>query len=46
MIAQGEREPEPQRNHLLGALSPEVQARLFPYLELVRNSSVMASCWC
>jgi hypothetical protein len=27
--------PEPQQNHLLGALSPEVQERLFPYLELV-----------
>lgn len=27
--------PEPQQNHLLAALSPEVQARLFPYLELV-----------
>jgi len=28
--------PEPQHNHLLAALSPEVQSRLFPYLELVR----------
>ncbi len=28
--------PEPRQNHLLAALSPEVQARLFPYLELVR----------
>lgn len=28
--------PEPQQNHLLAALSPEVQGRLFPYLELVR----------
>ena len=28
--------PEPRHNHLLAALSPEVQARLFPYLELVR----------
>jgi len=28
-------DPQPQQNHLLGALSPEVQARLFPYLELV-----------
>lgn len=28
--------PEPQQNHLLAALSPEVQSRLFPYLELVR----------
>lgn len=27
--------PEPQQNHLLGALSPEVQSRLFPFLELV-----------
>jgi len=27
--------PEPQQNHILAALSPEVQARLFPYLELV-----------
>jgi CRP-like cAMP-binding protein len=27
--------PEPQQNHLLAALSPEVQARLFPHLELV-----------
>ena len=27
--------PEPQQNHLLAALSPEVQGRLFPYLELV-----------
>lgn len=27
--------PELQQNHLLGALSPEVQGRLFPYLELV-----------
>ena len=27
--------PSPQQNHLLGALSPEVQSRLFPYLELV-----------
>ncbi len=26
---------EPQQNHLLAALSPEVQGRLFPYLELV-----------
>jgi len=28
--------PEPIQNHLLAALSPEVQGRLFPYLELVR----------
>lgn len=28
-------EPHPQQNHLLAALSPEVQCRLFPYLELV-----------
>jgi CRP-like cAMP-binding protein len=27
--------PKPQQNHLLAALSPEVQDRLFPYLELV-----------
>jgi CRP-like cAMP-binding protein len=27
--------PQPQQNHLLGALSPDVQQRLFPYLELV-----------
>jgi hypothetical protein len=27
--------PEPSQNHLLAALSPEVQGRLFPYLELV-----------
>ncbi len=27
--------PEPQQNHLLAALSPEVQTRLYPYLELV-----------
>lgn len=27
--------PEPRQNHLLAALSPDVQARLFPYLELV-----------
>jgi len=26
---------EPQQNHLLAALSPEVQGRLFPHLELV-----------
>ena len=26
--------PEPQQNHLLAALSPEVQERLFPHLEL------------
>lgn len=28
--------PLPQQNHLLAALAPEVQARLFPYLELVK----------
>lgn len=28
--------PNPQQNHLLAALSPEVQSRLFPYLELVQ----------
>lgn len=27
--------PEPQQNHLLAALSPEVQSRLFPHLQLV-----------
>jgi hypothetical protein len=27
--------PEPQQNHLLAALSPDVQNRLFPHLELV-----------
>ena len=27
--------PQPQQNHLLAALSPDVQERLFPYLELV-----------
>lgn len=26
---------QPQQNHLLAALSPDVQSRLFPYLELV-----------
>lgn len=29
-------QPHPQQNHLLAALTPEVQARLFPYLELVQ----------
>jgi CRP-like cAMP-binding protein len=28
-------DPSPRQNHLLAALSPEVQGRLFPYLELV-----------
>ena len=28
--------PQPQQNHLLAALTPEVQARLFPHLELVQ----------
>lgn len=28
--------PLPEQNHLLAALSPEVQGRLFPYLELVK----------
>jgi CRP-like cAMP-binding protein len=28
--------PEPQQNHLLAALSPDVQGRLFPHLELVQ----------
>jgi len=27
--------PQPQQNHLLAALAPEVQCRLFPHLELV-----------
>jgi hypothetical protein len=27
--------PEPQQNHLLAALSPDVQSRLFPHLELI-----------
>ncbi|MDO8861631.1 Crp/Fnr family transcriptional regulator [Haliea sp. E1-2-M8] len=27
--------PQPQQNHLLAALSPDVQIRLFPHLELV-----------
>lgn len=27
--------PQPQHNHLLAALAPDVQARLFPHLELV-----------
>jgi CRP-like cAMP-binding protein len=27
--------PSPRQNHLLAALNPEVQARLFPHLELV-----------
>jgi Crp-like helix-turn-helix domain len=31
----GEPAPQPQQNHLLAALSPDVQGRLFPYLELV-----------
>ncbi len=35
MSDKSERRPEPQQNHILGALSPEVQARLFPHLELV-----------
>lgn len=30
--------PHPRQNHLLEALSPEVQARLFPHLELVELS--------
>lgn len=30
--------PEPCQNHLLAALSPEVQERLFPHLELVQLS--------
>jgi CRP-like cAMP-binding protein len=35
MSAKPQPPPEPQQNHLLAALSPEVQGRLFPYLELV-----------
>ncbi len=35
MAAKSQPPPEPQQNHLLAALSPEVQSRLFPYLELV-----------
>lgn len=27
--------PQPQQNHLLAALTPDVQSRLFPHLELV-----------
>ena len=34
MSVKPERGPRPQQNHLLGALEPDVQARLFPYLEL------------
>lgn len=30
-----QQQPQPQQNHLLAALPPEVQSRLFPYLELV-----------
>jgi CRP-like cAMP-binding protein len=33
--SKSKRQPMPQDNHLLAALSPEVQTRLFPYLELV-----------
>ncbi|MDO9319820.1 MAG: Crp/Fnr family transcriptional regulator [Gammaproteobacteria bacterium] len=29
-------QPQPQQNHLLAALTPDVQGRLFPYLELVQ----------
>lgn len=32
---QSQPQPQPQQNHLLAALSPDVQSRLFPYLELV-----------
>jgi len=35
MSAKPQPPPRPQQNHLLAALSPEVQGRLFPYLELV-----------
>jgi CRP-like cAMP-binding protein len=35
MTPTGDQGPKPQQNHLLAALNPEVQARLFPYLELV-----------
>ena len=31
---------DPNQNHLLAALSPEVQGRLFPYLELVQLPGV------
>jgi len=33
--SQSQPQPHPQQNHLLAALSPDVQGRLFPYLELV-----------
>lgn len=33
---QRQRMPQPHHNHLLAALSPEVQGRVFPYLELVQ----------
>ena len=36
MSATSPPKPEPQQNHLLAALSPEVQTRLFPHLELVQ----------
>jgi CRP-like cAMP-binding protein len=32
--AKPEHDPHPRQNHLLAALSPEVQGRLFPHLEL------------
>lgn len=35
MSVKSEHDPQPQQNHILGALSPEVQDRLFQYLELV-----------
>ena len=35
MSAKSPPKPTPQQNHLLAALSPEVQTRLFPHLELV-----------
>jgi CRP-like cAMP-binding protein len=34
----GKRPPHPAQNHLLGALSPDVQGRLFPHLELTELS--------
>ncbi|MDO9622454.1 MAG: Crp/Fnr family transcriptional regulator [Pseudomonas sp.] len=35
MSAKSQPPPQPQQNHLLAALAPEVQCRLFPHLELV-----------
>jgi len=36
MAPKAEPQHHPQQNHLLAALPPEIQSRLFPYLELVR----------